>query len=182
MATRKNLENIIVNEKPSVEDVVIAPKKKKILRKIFTRKSILYLLLLILAIGFLYYYSQYRKLSSTPDAIAKDKTVEIIKKISQLAIVPDDPNAVLASVTDVSKLKNEKFFANAQNGDYIVLFPSAMKAILYRPSINKIVEIGPLSSGQQPQVSTSTTQSVTPAMFPSKATTTTIKSVTKRTK
>ena len=120
---------------------------------LFSKGFIFFIVLVALAVGFVYYYIQYRKLSKTPDVVAKEKTSEVIKEISKLAIVPNDPNAVLATVTDITKLKSEKFFTNALNGDYIVLFPSVMKAVLYRPSINKIVEIGPLSSGQSSSAS-----------------------------
>ena len=53
----------------------------------------------------------------------------------------------VATVSDVSKLKNQAFFANAKNGDKVLIYQNAKKAILYRPSSNKIVEFGPINLG-----------------------------------
>ena len=116
------------------------------MKKLVTKRNSIFVLIIILAIGFVYYFAQYRKLSKDPNALAKEKTAQVIKKISELAVVPNDPNAVLASVSDITKLKGQTFFENAQNGDEIVIFPTAMRAVLYRPSIDKIINIGPLAS------------------------------------
>lgn len=122
------------------------PNKMQKIKKLFTKKNLLTLLFIVLSTGLIYFFVQYKKLSKSPAEVAKEKTTAVIKQISALAVVPSDPNAVLANVTDVTKLKDQAFFADAQNGDEIVIFPSAMRAVLYRPSINKIINIGPLSS------------------------------------
>ena len=145
----ENKEQIITNTKKT--------KHMNLFKKIFTKRNSIVILFVVLLIACIYFFVQYRKLSRTPDVIAKEKTAEVIKKISELAIVPNDPGAVLATVTDITKLKDQHFFANAQNGDQIVIFPSVMKAVLYRPSINRIVDIGPLSSSPSTDTTTSQT-------------------------
>ncbi len=83
-----------------------------------------------------------------------DKTVELVKKLMAL---PNERPA-LAIVKDAAKLKEQQqFFAQAQNGDKLLIFRTARKAVLYRPSSNKIIESGPLlvtpnaQNGQQVQ-------------------------------
>ena len=152
---------------------------KNIIQKIknkLTKKNIFRILLIVLIIGFAYYFMQYRKLTKDPKTLAKEKTAQAIKAVSALAIIPNDPNTVLANVTDITKLKGQVFFNDAQNGDEIIIFPSAMRAVLYRPSVNKIINIGPLSSNSDTasttQTPVNTTTTATKKAIPAKTTTT----------
>ncbi len=114
-------------------------------------------LLLVVALGACgYFYSQYHKLSVDPraqsQADAQKKTDEMIAKISKLMVVSDTSNAVIATIADKSKLVGQKFFDNAQNGDVLVLLPNMSKAVIYRPLLDKIIDIGPFN----PSAATST--------------------------
>lgn len=152
---------------PVVEEKIIyknnTMSKIQKIKKLVTKKNLLIALFVVLAVGFGYYFMQYRKLVKDPKAEAKAKTEQVIKKISLLAVIPNDPNAVLANVTDITKLKGQPFFNDAQNGDEIVIFPGAMRAVLYRPSINKIINIGPLSSSPNDVAGTTPSAATTPA-------------------
>jgi hypothetical protein len=68
--------------------------------------------------------------------------------------VPNE-KPVIATVKDKESLKAQQaFFAQAENGDKLIVFQTARKAVLFRPSIGKIVESGPLittPTQQQPQ-------------------------------
>jgi hypothetical protein len=109
--------------------------------------------LLILALGgFGYYFTKYNAVTKDPSTIAKEKaadakkkTDEVVKKVSDLMILSNTDNAVLATITDKSKLAGQKFFDVAENGDELLLFPNMMKAVIYRPSINKIIDVGPFN-------------------------------------
>ena len=59
--------------------------------------------------------------------------------------VPADETPTLASVTDKTKLKDQPFFKDAENGDQILIFPQAKKAIIYRESTNKLINVGPIA-------------------------------------
>ena len=110
-------------------------------------------ILLVVALGGLgYYYEKYNAVTKDPSTIAKEKaedakkkTDAVVKKISDLMILSNTDNAVLATITDKSKLAGQKFFDVAENGDELVLFPNMMKAVIYRPSINKIIDVGPFN-------------------------------------
>lgn len=163
-----------IRSKKDLSEVVdnVPGKKARALarmKNMMTKRNLLIVLFVILAIGFAYYFIQYRKLSKSPAEMAREKTEHVVKKVSQHVVVPNDPNTTLATVTDITKLKGQVFFADAKNGDQVILFPSKMIAILYRPSIDKIINIGPLSSSPD--------GATTPAPAPTKpaATTTTTK-------
>ena len=150
-APKKNLDNL--NLEPKEKDLDVETNNilknnfdKKMIRGLLHSKKIYLLIILVLVALCSYLFLQYRSVSKDPNLASKEKTAKIISEISNLVVIPNDPNAVLATVTDFTKLRDQHFFINAQNGDYIAIFPSVMKAVLYRPSLNKIVDIGPLQS------------------------------------
>ena len=48
----------------------------------------------------------------------------------------------------LEKLGDQAFFSKAQKDDRVVIYAQAKKAILYRPSTKKIVEVAPLNIGE----------------------------------
>lgn len=72
------------------------------------------------------------------------ETADLIKKVSVLITLPKEVPSV-ATVADKSKLSDQSFFKNAENGDKVLIFTDAKKAYLYRPSSNKIIEVGPIN-------------------------------------
>jgi hypothetical protein len=99
-----------------------------------------------------YFYWQYRKFTA-----ASREVDDLTSKLSQVIELPQE-TPTLATVTDVQKLSAQPFFAHAQNGDKVLIFPNAKKAILYRPSTQKIIEVAPFQ-----QLDTTQTASPTPA-------------------
>ena len=98
-----------------------------------------------------YFYTQYQDARREADLAkniptAGDKELEsIVEKVGKLVILPDGETPTLATVTDKERLSNQPFYKNAQNGDKVLIYTKAKKAFLYRPSINKIIEIAPVT-------------------------------------
>ena len=84
------------------------------------------------------------------DATAEAK--ELVEKVGRLYELPQNEVPTIATVSDVSKLAEQEFFQKAQNGDKVLIFTQAKKAILYRPSTDKIIEVGPVNLDNQPQL------------------------------
>ena len=80
-----------------------------------------------------------------PKQSASPSSKDLVKKIGRLIELPKDEEPTVALVSDVEKLKGQVFFANAQNGDQVLIYSNAKKAILYRPSINKLIEVSSLA-------------------------------------
>lgn len=98
------------------------------------------------AAGYLFWQNdQLRNDPSTSQEAATNQANEIKAKVAQLIEVPADETPTLATVTDKEKLADQPFFANAENGDVILLFPEAKKAYIYRESENKLINVGPIA-------------------------------------
>ncbi|MDD5731505.1 MAG: hypothetical protein PHU42_01250 [Patescibacteria group bacterium] len=79
-----------------------------------------------------------------PEAAAKAEQDNLTILVGRLMDLPDETPSV-ATVTDHTELAGQPFFANAQDGDKALIYTKAKKAILYRPSTDKIIENMPLS-------------------------------------
>ncbi len=111
------------------------------------------LLFLLVAVSAMAVFSQIRyqstreeleTLRSDPQAKVRAETEELIAKISILTDLPQDEVPMIATVSDASVLQDQSFFRNAQNGDKILVYTQASRAVLYRPSTNKVIEVGPV--------------------------------------
>jgi len=71
------------------------------------------------------------------------KQIEMtVKKVAELTILPTGETPQIAVIQDVAALKKDQpFFTDAENGDKVIIYGQARKAIIYRESVNKIVNI-----------------------------------------
>lgn len=83
---------------------------------------------------------QHKNAKSSKVLAAKTQVDDIMVKVGKLMDLPQETPTV-ATVSDASKLAGQEFFAHALNGDKVIIFPIAKKAILYRPATNKIIEV-----------------------------------------
>lgn len=68
----------------------------------------------------------------------------LIKSIGEKFLLPDEIPTV-ATVSDKNQLSDQVFFKNAENGDRVLIYKTAGIAILYRPAIEKIINVGPVT-------------------------------------
>lgn len=99
-----------------------------------------------------YFYMQYQTLQKTvgkeaAKESAKEEVLGVVAEVGKHLLLPTGEQPTLATVDDVEKLKQNSFFAQAQNGDKVLVYSQAKKAILYRPSIQRVVEVGPINVG-----------------------------------
>lgn len=86
---------------------------------------------------------------SNPEKSAKDEVASVLTAVAKLMVLPEEQPTV-ATVKDPEKLKDQIFFANAKTSDKVLIYSKARKAILYRPSEDKIIEVAPLNIGDNP--------------------------------
>ena len=143
------------------ESVFVAEKAEGPAKKGGAIRSLLvkfaFILVALVAIGVgIYYYLQFdkaQKLLKNPTLAAQNEQQSLVDKVGKLIDLPKDEQPTIATVSDVTKLKDQKFFAKAQNGYKVLIYSKAQKAILYDPKANKIIEVGPIDIGNQPSAS-----------------------------
>lgn len=94
-----------------------------------------------------YFYDQYQTLKANPQAITDKENKDLVARLGQLMVLPDNEQPTIATVADPSKLKDQAFFANAKKGDRVFIYTNAKKAILYDEIANKIIEVAPVNIG-----------------------------------
>ena len=115
-------------------------------KKNITTACIILTALLIFGIG-LYYFIQYhhaQSLLKNPLLASEMQQETIVSNVSKLTQVPPGEQPAIARISDITKLQNQPFFQNAQNGDFVLIYTKAKEAILYDPVSNKILRVGPI--------------------------------------
>jgi len=113
--------------------------------------------LLAIAVGTAAYYvnryhdsqQQVKKLNANPTVTAQQQQQQLLDKVGKLTVLPKGEAPTIATVTDITKLKDQPFFVNASNGDKVLIYTQAKEAFLYRPATNKIINIAPVNLGAQ---------------------------------
>jgi len=118
-------------------------------KKILAFKNhILIALLILLALSpsvffFIKYRESEQKLKTLNSPL--DQNTKIIAEVGKLIKLPEGETPTVATVTDREKLSGQPFFQNAKNGDVVIIYSNAKKAILYDPQAHKIIDVAPLS-------------------------------------
>ena len=81
---------------------------------------------------------------------AQAEAKSLSAEVAKIMVVPNE-TPIVASVEQADTLKKEQpFYANVQNGDKLLIYPQAAKAIIFRESSNMIINAGPVQfQGQQ---------------------------------
>ena len=139
------------------------------------------ILIAIIAIAFgSYFYYQLRSLKINPNDVAKKETTDLVAKISKLYLLPVGEDPTIATVSDPQVLKSQSFFTQSEKGDKVLIYSKAGRAILYRPSIDKIIETAPISNNPKTSTVSSPVAPTTVTPATEVKTTTTTKTTTKK--
>ncbi len=91
--------------------------------------------------------------SSSPAEANAAELVRVMEDVSNLMLLPEGELPVMATVTNAEDLKKEQaFYADVLNGDKVLIYVQNQKAIIYSPSRDVIVNVGPVvpNAGNQP--------------------------------
>jgi len=94
-------------------------------------------------VGAYYFYRQYRMVVGDSKMAEEVQTKMILDKIASVMDLPPEKPTIV-TVTDREKLQNQDFFKKALNGDKIIIYETAKRVILYRPSTGRVVDVAPL--------------------------------------
>ena len=139
----KKVEALI---KPS-DDVKEESKTENGVRRRVTKGLIAALLIVGVSL-LVYQYVQTRnelQRARDPKAAAKTEATDLAKKIGKYLDLPQNERPTTATVSDKTKLQDQPFFEHVQDGDKVLVYTKAQRAVLYRPSTNKIIEYAPVN-------------------------------------
>ncbi|MBX4195609.1 hypothetical protein KW796_01475 [Candidatus Parcubacteria bacterium] len=83
--------------------------------------------------------------ASDPALAAQEEIQKVVAEVGRFIILPDDETPTMATVSDPSKLSGQPFFENAEAGDKVLIYTISRKAILWRPSTKKIIEVASIN-------------------------------------
>lgn len=128
------------------------PRQKRVI-KTPQLKSLPWLLIILLtafgAFMLVQYHQAQQKLQVSSNAVAQKHQVDdVVAKVGKLIILPtDEKPSTSATVYHADKLRSQAFFANAKDGDKLLVYNHHKQAILYRPSTNQLVNVQPVTIG-----------------------------------
>ena len=74
-----------------------------------------------------------------------DEVKKLVDEVGKIVLLPQGETPTIATITDIGKLKGQSFYAQAKNGNKVLLYIKAKKAFLYDPVTKKIIDIGPIN-------------------------------------
>jgi len=132
------------SKRPSATSQVKASKAKF---KLHIRPSYAaVIILLIVAVFFFVQYQDAKNKLNPTTAVAKTDS-QLVTKLSKIYLLPKNETPLFRTVNDASKLTSQSYFANAKDGDKLIVYAKQHLAILYRPSTNQIINVGSASVG-----------------------------------
>lgn len=84
-------------------------------------------------------------------AISPDEVKKLEAEVRQFIALPEGEDPSVVTIADAEKIRSKSFFANGQNGDKVLIYSRAGKAILYRPSTKKVIEVTDINLTNNPQ-------------------------------
>ncbi len=141
------------NVVPEVAEVITDNDKKPEVPSTKTNSKMLpWILLLVVLVGgvaaSMYYRNRANQAESNPTAVQQEKnqaeTDRVLTSIKKVILISETDAPTVARVEDPEKLKssNQEFYKDIQVGDYLVIYPK--RAIIFRESINQIINIAPI--------------------------------------
>ncbi len=118
--------------------------------RVFRRYALWLLLAGILAlIASAYMYGRYSVYKAYPELYKTEQAQSILKKVGNLMLLPNGVPKI-AVINNVESIKKQQpFLENAKDGDVLIIYTNASEVIVYRPSVNRLIAVGPLNSNRK---------------------------------
>lgn len=120
-------------------------KKEKLLSKSII---VVIILIVIASISLFYFYNKTVSLKQNQEKENEAKVAMLVEKVGKLIALPSTEKPAIAIISDMKPFANNPFFAKAQVGDYLIVYPVSKTAIIYNEKTNIVVEVATLNIGQ----------------------------------
>ena len=121
----------------------------------FIRRFFFWILVIValIVLALVFEAGRWSVYSTHPDLSSAEQASEILQNVGKLIQLPAE-TPTMATINDAATAKkNQPFLTSAENGDVLIVFPQTAEALLYRPSTNKLIAVGPVDNGNNvPQV------------------------------
>ena len=124
-------------------------------RKFPIFRVVLVVLILAILVAGIFFTVKYFQLRANPNQVSQEQTKSLTDKVGKLIALPNNETPTIATVQDKTKLKDQPFFKDAQQGDKLLIYTNAKKAIIYREKDDKIINVGPIAINTGNDVTTS---------------------------
>lgn len=78
----------------------------------------------------------------------------LVQEVGKSIQLPEGETPTIATITDLAPLANQEFFKDAAVGDKVLIYSKAGQAVLYRPTTNKVIAVGPLDTNSAANTAT----------------------------
>ena len=104
--------------------------------------------IVIILLGVSFEAGRYSVYLTHPQLLAQDQASIILQKVGNLIQLPAGETPTMATIKDAAIAKQgQPFLVNAETGDVLIVYQTAQVAILYRPSTDKLIAVGPVNPG-----------------------------------
>jgi hypothetical protein len=92
-----------------------------------------------------------------PELSQAEQAATILNNVGHLIQLPSGETPTMATINNAASAKtSQPFLVNAQDGDVLIVYPDAGEALLYRPSTDKLIAVGPVDNGAPSQAQAET--------------------------
>lgn len=149
---KKNINSEVESFEDRAETVQVMSESVK--KSVLPKKRLKFLIVLVLLAligGGTYAYFKYHSKASV-EKRAQAETVRLVKEVRKVMILPETDVPAVFDIQDPVLLTSQQaFFAGAEKGDKLLVYPQLGKAIIYSPSRHVIVNVGPVTFDQAKQ-------------------------------
>jgi len=112
-----------------------------------SKNNVTTVIIVVLLVAVAFFGYKYYQANQDPQQVAQAEVDKLVAEVGRLMVLPADETPTVATVSDPEALSGQAFFANAQEGDKVLIYTTARKAVLYSTSLKKILEVAPVNIG-----------------------------------
>lgn len=148
MANKKQTVDTAAKNGPKRVSVKLPNVSKKTITIVLV--AIVVLVIALLSVKYVQTRNELNK-ARDPQSAAQADAENIVKEVGKYMDLPLNEKPTTATVTDKEKLQEQPIFKRAENGDKVLIYSEAQRAMVYRPSSKKVIEYAPvnLAAGEQ---------------------------------
>ena len=88
------------------------------------------------------------------ELLSEDDILALVTKISKHIMLPVNEEPTIATIVDAEQLSQDQaFYSNVKDGDKVLIYMNAQKALIYRESEDLLINVGPVYTNESKEES-----------------------------